>query len=98
MFKYVQDKKCNRNVCRKDSLRNRNGTDNAGGGSNKWSAKDDVQTFMGMPIWKKNPVKDEVPALGTAIGKPIFYMPYGARGAYFWGLLPFESIHSEYHF
>merc|ERR1719266_1449324 len=58
MFKYVQDKKL---VNRKDSLRNRNCNDNCpgGGSSNKWSAKDDVPMFMGMPIYKKNPVKDE---------------------------------------
>merc|ERR1719464_1477697 len=61
MFKYVQDKKL---VNRKDSLRNRNGNDNAGG-SNKWSAKDDVPMFMGMPIHKKNPVKDELSTPGT---------------------------------
>ena len=61
MFKYVQDKKL---VNRKDSLRNRNGNDNAGG-SNKWSAKDDVPMFTGMPIHKKNPVKDELSTPGT---------------------------------
>ena len=55
MFKYVTEKKL---VNRKDSLRQRNGN----AGSNKWSDKDDVPMFMGMPIWKKTPVKDEVSA------------------------------------
>ena len=55
MFKYVTEKKP---VNRKDSLRQRNGN----AGSNKWSDKDDVPMFMGMPIWKKTPVKDEVSA------------------------------------
>ena len=58
MFKYVQEKKL---LNRKDSLRNRNGND-SNTGSNKWSAKDDIPMFMGMPIFKKNPVKDEVSA------------------------------------
>lgn len=55
MFKYVTEKKP---VNRKDSLRQRNGN----AGTNKWSDKDDVPMFMGMPIWKKTPVKDEVSA------------------------------------
>ena len=57
MFKYVTEKRAA--VNRKDSLRQRNGNT----GSNKWSDKDDVPMFMGMPIWgKKTPVKDEVSA------------------------------------
>ena len=52
MFKYVQEKKL---LNRKDSLRNRNNCNDGNSGCNKWSAKDDIPMFMGMPIFKKNP-------------------------------------------